>query len=70
VYSSYEILKKYIHYWLTAQNGKGHGIHAPFVYQLVRQVLRDRSDHPAFEGIEAIRKRLSKDNTILNIEEG
>jgi predicted O-methyltransferase YrrM len=47
---------KYLKYWLTASNGKGHGIHSPFIFEFVTQVLRDRVSYPA--SIEELRKSL------------
>ncbi len=45
---------KYYKYWLTAANGKGHGIHSPFVFKFVIDVLNDERFFYAFETIESI----------------
>jgi len=45
---------KYCQYWLTADNGKGHGIHSPFVFKFVIDVLNDERFFYAFETIESI----------------
>lgn len=45
---------KYCKYWLTAANGKGHGIHSPFVFKFVIDVLNDERLFYAFENIESI----------------
>ncbi|MDI9366596.1 MAG: hypothetical protein QM541_16690 [Flavobacterium sp.] len=45
---------KYCKYWLTAANGKGHGIHSPFVFKFVVDVLNDERFFYAFETIESI----------------
>jgi len=45
---------KYCKYWLTAANGKGHGIHSPFVFKFVLDVLNDERFFYAFENIESI----------------
>lgn len=45
---------KYCKYWLTADNGKGHGIHSPFVFKFVIDVLNDERFFYAFETIENI----------------
>ncbi len=53
----YSRLQKFIMYakfWLTAANGKGHGIHSPFVFQFVTEVLNDDRFFYAFETLEPI----------------
>jgi hypothetical protein len=45
---------KYCKYWLTADNGKGHGIHSPFVFKFVIDVLNDKRFFYAFDTIESI----------------
>jgi predicted O-methyltransferase YrrM len=52
-----------------AANGRGHGIHSPFVYDLVRKVLCDRSVDPAWGSIERLRRRLLKDGSGLEVED-
>ena len=44
-----------------------HGIHSPFVYSLVKDVIYNRNDKSEnFKAIEAIRKELKQDNSLLN----
>jgi predicted O-methyltransferase YrrM len=69
VYSASVIIFKYLHYLLTAENGKGHGIHSPFVFSLVKDVLNGSQKEPVFKNIESVRKRLLKDNAILEVED-
>jgi predicted O-methyltransferase YrrM len=69
MYSRFQIFKKYLHYYLTAENGRGHGVHSPFVYEFIRNVLRDRRRPAAWGRIEALRARLLKDGTWLEIED-
>jgi len=69
MYSRLQLARKYIRYYLTASNGKGHGVHSPFVYDLIRNVLNDRRHYPFWERIEALRGRLVKDGTMLEVED-
>jgi predicted O-methyltransferase YrrM len=69
MYSRIRLAEKYLRYYLTAANGKGHGVHSPFVYDLVRGVLCDRSGHEAFAAIEGLRRRLLKDDGVLEVED-
>ncbi|HLX67120.1 MAG TPA: class I SAM-dependent methyltransferase [Puia sp.] len=69
MYSRLRLAEKYLRYYLTAANGKGHGIHSPFVYDLVRSVLCDKSRDPAFAVIEGLRRRLLRDGSVLEVED-
>jgi len=35
-------LYKYFNYYFNASNGKGHGVHSPFVYSFIRSVLNNK----------------------------
>ena len=42
MYSNAQLALKFIKYYLTASNGKGHGIHSPFVYEFVTKILNKK----------------------------
>jgi predicted O-methyltransferase YrrM len=69
MYKPVPLALKYLQYLLKADNGKGHGIHSPFVYDFVRQVLLDRRDHPAYMAPEQYRAALLKDHTLLQLDD-
>jgi len=69
MYSSYQLALKYINYYLTAANGKGHGIHSPFVFDFITKVLNDRTEYEHYKKVERLRKRSLKDQTVLTIED-
>jgi predicted O-methyltransferase YrrM len=69
MYSRLQIVRKYIHYYLTASNGKGHGVHSPFVYDFIRNVLNDQRVYDAYAPIGMLRSRLLKDKTLLEVED-
>lgn len=52
MYSTLTLIKKYIQYYTKASSGKGHGVHSPFVYQFIRQVLLAKNDQQASSAIE------------------
>lgn len=66
-YSDRQLARKWLQYYLTADNGRGHGIHSPFVYDFTRKVLMDRRRDPAFAAVEGMRKRLKKDQHRLSV---
>ncbi|HEX9513414.1 MAG TPA: class I SAM-dependent methyltransferase [Puia sp.] len=69
MYSHLQLARKYVQYYLTASNGKGHGIHSPFVFDFVRGVLNDVGHYPEYVLIENLRRQLEKDRTTLQIED-
>jgi predicted O-methyltransferase YrrM len=69
MYSKTQLLFKYLHYFLTASNGKGHGMHSPFVFEFITRVLNDKTNYPEYEKVEALRHRLLNDNTVLKVED-
>ncbi|HJU46217.1 MAG TPA: class I SAM-dependent methyltransferase [Chitinophagaceae bacterium] len=69
MYSRIKLLYKYLDYYLTAQNGKGHGIHSPFVFDFVINVLNDKGNYYAYEQVEDMRQELLKDKHIIEVED-
>lgn len=69
MYSRYRLAQKYLHYYLTAANGKGHGIHSPFVFDFVLKVLNDRYAYADYAAIESLRRQSLADRTMLDIED-
>lgn len=69
MFSKFELALKYIHYYCTASNSKGHGIHSPFVFEFVTEILNGEIQYPAYDVVEALRKKLIKDQAILTIED-
>ncbi len=69
MYSSYKLAIKYLQYYFTASNGKGHGIHSPFVYAFIEKVLNDKKQYPCYEIIENRRKELLNDSTVIEVED-
>ena len=52
---------KYLKYILLSRHRKGHGIHSPFVFDLVSRVFRNKIDPDIVCNIEKVRKRLKLD---------
>jgi predicted O-methyltransferase YrrM len=69
MYSSFQLARKYFHYYFTASNGKGHGIHSPFVFDFVTHVLRDKKKYDCFKKIEQLRNELLRDKTLIEVED-
>ncbi len=69
MYSAPVLALKYFHYWLNAHNKKGHGVHSPFVYDFIKNVLNDKSEQPFFKEIELRRKKLLKNKSFISVED-
>ena len=69
MYSRFQLTKKYLHYYLTASSGKGHGIHSPFVFDFIKNVLRDRKEYPYYPIIEKGRQQLLKQKGQIEVED-
>ncbi len=69
MFSKFELALKYIQYYLTASNVKGHGIHSPFVFQFITEILNDKTQYPAYDIVEVLRRKLKKDHTVLTVED-
>lgn len=67
MYSSFQLFKKYISYWITASNGKGHGLHSPFVFELVEKVLNDKQPYACYPVFEKIRKGLLRQKGSIEV---
>jgi predicted O-methyltransferase YrrM len=57
-YNLFQLGFRYLKYLIFSKNGRGHGIHSPFVYRFVREVLMDRNQYPAYFIAENYRNRL------------
>ncbi|CAN5344977.1 class I SAM-dependent methyltransferase [soil metagenome] len=69
MYNSYTLAKKYVRYYFTASNGKGHGVHSPFVFQFIKNVINDNKEYSCYSEIEDIRKGLLRDEMIIDVED-
>ncbi len=69
MYSLPQLAFRYLQYRLRASNGRGHGMHSPFVFDFITRVLNDRSHYPAYNEIEALRHRLKQDRQVILVED-
>ena len=69
MYSSVQLAQKYFHYYLTASNSRGHGMHSPFVFDFILNVLNNGKEYTPPASIEAIRNELLQNKAVLEIED-
>ncbi|MDL2256027.1 class I SAM-dependent methyltransferase [Parabacteroides sp. OttesenSCG-928-K15] len=56
------ILPKQLVRYKRFHRSKGHGIHSPFVFNLLTKVIREKGSYYRFHDIELLRKRLLQNN--------
>ncbi len=69
MYSRLQLAKKYIHYFFTAANGKGHGTHSPFVFKFITGILNDKKNYPEYETIEHLRRQLLQEKKLIDVQD-
>jgi len=69
MYTAADLAIKYLRYYLSASNGRGHGIHSPFVYEFTREVLMDKKHYPAYDAASAYYKKIKNDHRILEVND-
>lgn len=69
MYNPFQLGVKYIRYFFSAMNGKGHGVHSPFVYDFIEKVLNNRSSVQYFNTIEQKRETFRADKTVLKLQD-
>lgn len=69
MFSTFQLAKKYFSYYIHAKNGKGHGIHSPFVFDFVDHVLNDNKKYSCYKTIESLRRQLLKNNSVIEVED-
>lgn len=69
VFTNLQLLKRYFHYYFTAYNSKGHGMHSPFVFDFIIHVLNDKTDYADYGKVESARRQLLHDPQLLNVED-
>lgn len=69
MFSRLQLAKKFLNYYFSASNGNGHGIHSPFVFDFVKNVLNDNTQYEAYGTVESVRKQMLTDKRMVEIED-
>jgi predicted O-methyltransferase YrrM len=72
-YNTLTLINKYISYLWKASNGRGHGVHSPYVYAFIKNVLNTSSKGKGIHAIELYRQQLlynQKEITVLDLGAG
>lgn len=69
MYSAAQLAFKYLSYYFSASNGKGHGVHSPFVFDFITNVKNDKRHFYAYDTVEKLRSSLLYTDKMLTIED-
>lgn len=61
------LIRQYLVYLLKAKNA--HGVHSPFVFEFINDVLKDKRHYYAFDEIKKLRAEMYANQTLLNVED-
>jgi predicted O-methyltransferase YrrM len=67
MYSPIQLGLRYFKYWISSSNSKGHGVHSPFVYELIDKVFTDDRNFYSYPLIEGLRDELMHNHTEISI---
>jgi len=69
VYNAFQLAIKYLRYFASASNGKGHGVHSPFVFDFISQVLTNKKHYYAYDSVETLRAKLKLDKSLIAVDD-
>lgn len=69
MYSRSQLALKYLRYYFTALNSKGHGTHSPFIFHFITHVLNDKTGYREYARVETLRRQLLTDQAVLDIDD-
>lgn len=60
---------KYLRYYCTAANSRGHGVHSPFVFNFIKHILRDASGYDAYQLVALKRRSMLRDHSTVLVND-
>lgn len=60
---------KYLEYLVFSGHRKGHGIHSPFIFDIVSKIFRNKTQSEIVCKIEKIRKKLLHNQKLINVND-
>lgn len=67
--SNWHYIKEFIKFRFSAKHHKGHGVHSPFVFSLIEDVLNEKNEYYAYKDIERARKNLLEDSSTIFVND-
>jgi predicted O-methyltransferase YrrM len=60
---------KYLKYILLSRHARGHGIHSPFIFNLITKVFRKKIDQSLVSKVEQIRTKMMSDRSMILVND-
>lgn len=67
--SNWHYIKEFIKFQFTAKHHKGHGVHSPFVFSFIEDILNEKHPFYAFKTIERCRESLLSDHSTIYVND-
>ena len=69
MYSRFQTFIKYLKYYFSSSNGKGHGIHSPFVFEFITNILNDKVKKKEYAIVASLRRQLQQDHSVITVDD-
>ncbi|MCB0741959.1 MAG: SAM-dependent methyltransferase, partial [Chitinophagaceae bacterium] len=56
-------------YYFSSSNGKGHGIHSPFVFEFITNILNDKVKKKEYAIVASLRRQLQQDHSVITVDD-
>ena len=66
---NWHYIKEYIKFQFNSKHHKGHGVHSPFVFSIVEDILNEKNEYYAYKEIESTRRNLLADNSVIFVND-
>ncbi len=60
---------KYLKYILLSHHARGHGIHSPFVFNLISKIFRNKIDQSLVRKVEQIRRKTKSEKRLILVKD-
>jgi predicted O-methyltransferase YrrM len=69
IYEHFLTALRFMRFLLTAKHRYGHGVHSPFVFELISKVINDKKKYPEYVFLNDIRSQLKVTDDQLKVKE-
>jgi predicted O-methyltransferase YrrM len=67
--NNWHYIKEYIKFQFIAKHHKGHGVHSPYVFSFIEDILNEKNEYYIYKDIESARRNLLADNSTIFVND-